>query len=112
MTSPAFDPPPVTMRDVHADMTQTVRELSDEIERRLRFTPKEQNVLAELCSICRSLKYEMDTRFAQPGYSAQQIDTRLQEAGEQLMDLLDRFEVSPQMYDDLYDRFHRAGVNR
>lgn len=67
----------------------------------LRLTPSQQNVLAEFCSLARSVQYDINTA-GHP--SAERI-------GEKFIEILERFDFTPQNFDRLYDLLHRSGAN-
>lgn len=63
-----------------------------------------QNVLAEICSMCRSIKYNQLTK-----------QTHLNDSyyiGAELEELVEKFQLSPQDWDKLYDILHRSGWNK
>lgn len=75
----------------------------------LKLSSGEQEFLAEVCSLARSLKYEKET---QEDYNEgmQEILNTIGQNG--IMNLLDRFYwLTPQKLDSLYDRLHRTGEN-
>lgn len=94
------------IRTITAEVREeTRREWVKEMEESpnfLRLTAKEQTVLAELASLCRTVQYDIRTKreLADP------------QIAEKLTDLLVRFDnVSPQDFDSMYDKLHRTGAN-
>lgn len=61
----------------------------------------QQNVLAELCSICRAIKYKELINSSSDSM----------EVGDEIKDLVERFNITPQQWDEMYDVLHRSGWN-
>lgn len=68
----------------------------------LKLSSYEQNALADLCSICRSIKYEMDC----------DKDVDMKNLTEDIGNLVLRYDrLTPQRWDIMYDILHRTGEN-
>ncbi len=69
----------------------------------LSLTSQEQEFLAEVCSLCRDVAWNLNG----PEATWEGVDVLC----TKLSDLVIRFGFSPQKFDHLYDRLHRTGTN-
>lgn len=67
----------------------------------LQLSSKEQSVLAEICSLCRSIAWDL----------ANNDEENARISSENLLDHVIRSGFTPQQFDSLYDRLHRSGSN-